>query len=88
MEDRPMWVENVAMPIFRIRITNSEFNDCSDSEFTDENSARAQALKAALAIGAEEICRGSCFFAAEASIEKDGDRLGRFMVSIGTSPLR
>jgi hypothetical protein len=74
--------------MFQIRITNSSFDDCSESDLADAAVARAEGLRAALQIGAEEICRGSSFFAAEAQVERDGEILDRFIVSIGTAPLR
>jgi hypothetical protein len=50
--------------------------------------ARNQAIKGALQIGASEVGENRPFFGAEVVVESDGERLARFVVSIGVSPLQ
>ena len=50
--------------------------------------AKQQGIKGALEIGVEEVHKGKPFFGAEVRLE-DGDELvGRFVVSVGASPLQ
>jgi hypothetical protein len=73
---------------FKLRVINSQFNSCEDVEAADAGGARKQALKAALAIGADEVCKGSAFFAAEVRIESGGEIRERMVIAIGSSRLR
>lgn len=75
------------MPIFQLHIANREFKCCEEVEAVDFEAARKEGLKAALGIGAEEVTKGSPFFAAEVRLERDGESQ-RFLVSIGQSPLK
>jgi hypothetical protein len=76
------------VPSFQIRLVNSDYEACNDVDASDFEAARKQALRAALEIGAEELCGGTPFFGAEVSVELDGKLKERFLVSIGQSPLR
>jgi hypothetical protein len=76
------------MASFQIIIVNSDFDCCNDIDAHDDDDARSQALRGALAIGTDEICKGIAFFGAEVRIEVKGDIKERFLVSIGQSPLR
>ena len=76
------------MQSFQIHVINSDFEARSDVEATDATGARAQALRSALAIGTDEMCRGEKFFGAEIRIVSNGDLQERFMVSMGQSPLK
>ena len=76
------------MPSFQIHVINSDFEARSDVKATDAADARTQALRSALAIGTDEMCRGERFFGAVIRIESDGDLQERFLVSMGQSPLK
>ena len=76
------------MPTFRVTVVNSEFSAWEDHNLPSLDAARKQGLKAALAMGSDEVCRGKAFFGAEILVEADGDLASRSVVSIGTSPLQ
>lgn len=76
------------MPRFRIRVVNTDFDDSDEIDRSSADEARAEALKSALQIGVEEVCRGAPFFGAEVRIEDGSDVLERLAVAIGVSPLR
>lgn len=76
------------MPIFRISVVNQTFRASDDHELPSVDAALKQGIKAALAIGSDEVTDGSPFFAAEIRIEDGPETLGRFVVSIGASPLQ
>ncbi len=76
------------MPIFRIRVTNTDFDDSNEIDRPSADEARKEALKSALQIGVDEVCNGTPFFGAEVCIESDSKMLERMVVAIGVSPLR
>lgn len=76
------------MPTFHICIVNSDFESSNECEAANQEDARTHALRAALNIGVDEVCKGSPFFGAEVRIKVDGDVKERFMVGMGQSPLR
>lgn len=75
------------MPTFTISVVNETFASSNQHEMTTLDNATAQALQAALQIGAEEIVAGKPFFAAEVKVESANQVVGRFMVSVGSSRL-
>jgi hypothetical protein len=75
------------MPASRIRITNKDFESSSDANASGLEAVRAEALRAALQIGTDEVCSGKPFFGAEIAIEND-ESVERLIIAIGTSPLR
>ena len=76
------------MPTFQIRVINTDYDDSSEVDRPSTDEARAEALKAALQIGVEEVCNGAPFFGAEVCVESDSEVLERMIVSVGVSPLR
>jgi hypothetical protein len=73
---------------YRISVLNEHFSSSNEHECADDAAARKHALKGALAIGAEEILKGDRFFAADVMVEADEANVARFMIAIGTSPLK
>lgn len=78
----------VFVAIFRISVIDRAFRACGDHEFASFDAARKEGLKAALAIGSEEVANGAAYFAAEIRVEAGEGLLGRFAVSVGASPLQ
>ena len=76
------------MRTFRITVINEHFRTCNDHELASVEAARKQGIKAALAIGADEVNSGKPFFGAEVRIEDGDEKFGRFVVSVGVSPLQ
>ena len=76
------------MPKFRIRVTNTNYDDSNEIDRRSADEARAEALKSALQIGVEEVCKGTPFFGAEVRIESGKEVVERLVVAIGVSPLR
>ena len=75
------------MTTYKIRVVNSDFESSNEMDAPGTEEARSQALRSALEIGIDEVCKGNPFFGAEVSIELNGDTEKRFMVGIGQSPL-
>jgi len=78
----------VIVPIFHLRVGNSDFESTNEIEASDFGGAQRQALRAALQIGTDEVCKGASFFGAEVRIVSDGAVTKRFVVGIGQSPLK
>ena len=76
------------MPTYCIRVVNRDFATSGDHELSSMEAAKTEALKGALQIGAQEVCEGKAFFAAEISIENEHEPTERMMVAVGASPLR
>lgn len=76
------------MPTFRISVVNQTFRASNDHELASFEHARKHGIGAALAIGAEEVTGGEPYFAAEVLVENGQKLLGRFVVSVGSSPLQ
>ena len=76
------------MPTFRISVVNQTFRASNDHELASFDEARKQGIKAALAIGADEVANGEPYFGAEVLVEDGDETLGRFVVSVGASPLQ
>lgn len=77
----------VVVPIFQLRVTDSEFTCCEDIDAADLRAAQAQGISAALGIGADYIEKGSSFFGATISVEERGEVKARMVVAIGSALL-
>ena len=75
------------MPHYRIRVTNETVISSVDSEHSNLEQARAEALRGALQIGADEILSGVRFFGAEITIEQEDSSVERSVIGIGHSRL-
>ena len=75
------------MPIFNISVVNESFTASDEHDVPSLDRATAEALRAALQIGTDEVVGGERFFAAEVKVESDDEVVGRFIVSVGASPI-
>jgi hypothetical protein len=87
--ERCRWAKRyLLMPTYRITVTNQTFRSSNEHECSSTDAARKQGIRAALAIGSDEVTNGKPFFGAEVRVENGGETVGRFVVSIGSSPLQ
>jgi hypothetical protein len=75
------------MPLFRISVLNETFSASDAHELATASDAKTEGIKGALAIGSDEVSKGKPFFGAELKIEEGDELVGRFVVSIGASPI-
>ena len=75
------------MATFQIHVVNSDFDSFNEVQAPNFEEAQRRALRGALEVGIDEVCKGSNFFGAEVRVQFDG-RIERFMVGIGQSPLK
>lgn len=73
--------------MYKISLINEEFRADNEEEHPNAADARTHALRGALEVGAEQILGGKMFFAAEVIVSQ-GNSQERFVVSLGTSPLK
>ena len=76
------------MPTFRIRVINTDFDNSNEINQPSADRARVEAVKSALQIGVDEVCKGTPFFGAEVRVENGSEVVERLVVAIGVSPLR
>ena len=76
------------MPVFRVHITNNDYDNGTDIERDTREEVRNEAILSALQIGADEVTAGTPFFGAEVRIESEGEIIERMVVAVGVSPLR
>lgn len=76
------------MPTFRITVINHTFRASNDHELPSLAEATKQGIKAALEIGTDEVANGKSFFGAEVHVKEDEESLGKFVVSVGMSPIQ
>jgi len=76
------------MPTYRISVVNAEFHASEEHQLESLDAARKEGIKAALAMGADEVNGGKPFFGAEVRVQDGGDTVSRAMVSVGASPLQ
>jgi hypothetical protein len=73
---------------FQIHVVNSDFDSHNEIEAQSLEEAQRRALRGALQIGTDELCKGTPFFGAEVTVEAGGEMKERFLVSMGQSPLK
>ena len=77
-----------AMPTYRVTIVNEHFAHSGEQEAPDVVKAWQKAIASAIAIAGEQVSHGSPFFGAEITLEDGNKAIGRYVVSVGASPLK
>ena len=73
---------------YRLSIVNGHFADTADLNATDELRAWQEAIKSAITIAADQVSHGNPFFGAEVRLEEGDKLVGRYVVSVGATPLK
>ena len=76
------------MATYRLSLVNEHFSDTADLKAEDEVQAWQEAIKSAIVIAADQVSHGNPFFGAEVKLEKGKTVVGRYVVSVGCSPLK
>ena len=76
------------MATYRLSIVNEHFSDTVDLKATDAVRAWQEAIKSAIIIAADQVSHGSPFFGAEVRLEEGKKLVGRYVVSVGATPLK
>ena len=76
------------MPIYTITIVNEHFSQSGEQEKADDNEAWQATISGTIAIAGEQVSHGNPFFGAEVTVARGDERVGRYVVSVGATPLR
>ena len=76
------------MATYRLSIVNEHFSSESDLEARDQLGAWHEAIKSAITIAADQVSHGNPFFGAEIRLEEGSKLVGRYVVSVGATPLK
>jgi hypothetical protein len=76
------------MATYRVSIVNEHFTQSGEHEAPDVVHAWQGAIKSAIAIGADQVSHGNPFFGAEVTLEEGNKQIGRYVVSVGATPLK
>jgi hypothetical protein len=76
------------MPTYRVTIVNEHFSSSEDQEAPEVSKAWQEAIGSAISIAAEQVSHGNPFFGAEVTLEEGNKKIGRYVVSVGATPLK
>ena len=79
---------NVRMPIYNITIVNEHFSQAGEQEAPDNSAIWKQAISSAISIAADQVSHGNPFFGAEVTVSQGQEQIGRYLVSVGATPLK
>lgn len=76
------------MPSYSVKIVNEHFSQEGEQEAADDIEAWRKAIASAIAIASDQVSHGSPFFGAEVTLALGNKRIGRYVVSVGSTPLK
>jgi len=76
------------MPTYRVSIVNEHFSQDGEHEAADVVTAWQSAIRAAIEIAADQVSHGAPFFGAEVTLDEGNKQIGRYVVSVGATPLK
>ena len=76
------------MPSYTVTIVNEHFSQTGEQESPDNISAWKTAISSAITIAADQVSHGNPFFGAEVTVAQGKEQIGRYLVSVGATPLK
>ena len=76
------------MPTYQVTIVNEHFSSSEKQDSPDASKAWQAAIRSAITIAADQVAHGSPFFGAEVTVDQGNKRIGRYVVSVGATPLK
>ena len=76
------------MPTYCLKIVNEHFSQEGDLDADDNIDAWKKAIESAIKIAADQVSHGNPFFGAEVTLEEGNKQIGRYVVSVGATPLK
>jgi hypothetical protein len=76
------------MATFQLEITNEHFQQSGELEAPDVSGAWTKALESAITIAADQVSHGNPYFGAVITLAEGDKRIGRYVVSVGATPLK
>jgi len=75
------------MPTYRITVVNEHFSQSGEDDARDVVEAWQKAIGTAIAIAGDQVSHGNPYFGAEVTLEAGNNRIGRYVVAVGATPL-
>jgi hypothetical protein len=76
------------MLTYRVTIINEHFTQSGEQDSPDVVTAWKQAIASAIEIGKDQVSHGNPFFGAEVTLQEGNKQIGRYVVSVGATPLK
>jgi hypothetical protein len=76
------------MPSYTVTIVNEHFSQTGEQQASDNVGAWKAAISSAITIAAEQVSHGNPFFGAEVTVAQGKQQIGRYLVSVGATPLK
>ena len=76
------------MATFNIDIINEHFAQSAELEAKDAITAWQKAIRSTITIAADQVSHGNPFFGAEVTLTEGNKQIGRYVVSVGATPLK
>lgn len=76
------------MPTYSVTIVNGHFSQTGEQVSRDNIEAWKAAISSATAIDADQVSNGNPLFAAEVTVTQGKEQIGRYLVSVGATPLK
>lgn len=76
------------MPTYTVTVVNEHFSQTGEQEASDNIEAWKQAIASTITIAADQVSHGSPFFGAEVTLALGDEQVGRYIVSVGATPLK
>ena len=76
------------MASYTVTIVNEHFSQTGEEEAPDNIEIWKRAIASAISIAADQVSHGSPFFGAEVTIAQGDEQIGRYLVSVGATPLK
>lgn len=76
------------MPSYNVTIINKHFSQTGEQEARDNIEAWKNAIASTISIAAEQVSHGNPFFGAEVTLTQGNEQVGRYLVSVGATPLK
>lgn len=81
-------VERGRMPRYAVTIVNEHFSQSGEHDAPDNIAAWKTAISSAITIAADQVSHGNPFFGAEVTVALGEEKVGRYLVSVGATPLK
>lgn len=76
------------MPTYNVTIVNEHFSQEGEQEAPDNIAIWKKAIFSAISIAADQVSHGNPFFGAEVTVVRGQEQIGRYLVSVGATPLK
>jgi hypothetical protein len=73
---------------YTVTIVNEHFSQSGEHEASDDITAWKSAIASAIDIAKDQVSHGSPFFGAEVTVARGDEKIGRYLVTVGSTPLK